>query len=196
MTGVVLFLMMLVALSAIPLTLTFHLSWQDAFRNDAELTWAFGLVRKHILPTGLKPVTSKSERPDRRTSRSRHSTRRLLHLFNALGQKKFRRRITRFVGDAWHAVHKKDVKIRLRIGLGDPADTGQLWAVLGPISGILGGVHSASVMIEPEFIDETLEFSGDGSIRIIPLQIIFLAAALMLSPPVWRFIRQMRSAGP
>lgn len=196
MTGVVLFLAVLVALLAIPLTLTFQVSWQEVFRNDAELTWAFGLVRKRILPAKLKNVASKSEKPDRRTRRSWRSSYTKPKILSALRQKDFRRRITRLVGDVWHAVHKEDVKMRLRIGLGDPADTGQLWAVLGPVSGMLGSVQDVSVKIEPEFIDETLELVGNGSIRIIPLQIIYLAAAFMLSPPLWRVIKQMRTDVP
>lgn len=196
MTGLVLFIAVPVALLAIPLTLTFQVSWQEAFRNDAELKWAFGLVRKRILPARSKPVASKSEQHDRRTSRSRQSTRTKPNLLSALRQKGFRHRITRFVGDVWHAVHKEDVKMRLRIGLGDPADTGQLWAFLGPISEMLGSVQDVSVKFEPEFIDETLEFVGNGSIRIIPLQMICLAAALMLSPSIWPVIKQMRTEEP
>lgn len=196
MTGVILFVAALVALLAIPLTLTFQVSWQEAFRNDAELTWAFGLVRKRILAPELKNVTSKSEKPDRRTRRSWRLSYTKPNILSALRQKDFRRRITRFVHDVWHAVHKQDVKMRLRIGLGDPADTGQLWAFLGPISGMLGSVQDVSVKIEPEFIDETLELVGNGSIRIIPLQMIYLAAAFMLSPPVWRVIKQMRTEEP
>ena len=61
---------------------------------------------------------------------------------------------------------------------------------------MLGSVQGVSVKIEPEFIDETLELVGNGSIRIIPLQMIYLAAALMLSPPIWRVIKQMRTLEP
>ena len=196
MTGVVLFMAVLVALLAIPLTLTFQVSWQEASRNVAELKWAFGLFRKRILPARSEPVTTKSEKAGRRTGRSRRRTRTKPAVLSALLQKDFRRRITRFVGDVWHAVHKEDLNMRLRIGLGDPADTGQLWAFLGPVSGMLGSVQNVSVTIEPEFIDETLEFVGNGSIRIIPLQMIYLAVALMLSPPIWRVIKQMRTVEP
>lgn len=196
MTGVVLFIAVLIALLAIPLTLTFRVSWQEAFRNDAELKWAFGLVRKRILPATSRPAISKSEKPRRRTGRSRHPTHASFNILRLLRQKDFRRRIIRFVSDVWHAVYKKDVTMRLRIGLGDPADTGKLWAVLGPISGMLGSAQGLSVTIEPEFIDETLELVGGGSIRIIPLQMLFLAAALMMSPPIWRGIKQMRTLEP
>ncbi|MBW2474497.1 MAG: hypothetical protein JRE56_07860 [Deltaproteobacteria bacterium] len=62
---------------------------------------------------------------------------------------------------------------------------------------MLGSVQNVSAKIEPEFIDETLEFVGNGSMRIIPLQMIYLAAALMLSPPIWRaIIKQMRKVEP
>lgn len=196
MIGVVIFVAVLAALLAIPLTLTFQVSWQEAFRNETELEWAFGLVHKRILPAKSTPVTSESEQPDRHAGRSQSSTRTKLKFLNALGQEDFRHRITRFIGDIWQAAQKEDVKVRLRVGLGDPADTGQLYAYLGPISGILGSVQDLSVEIEPEFIDETLEFSGDGRVRIIPLQIIYLAAILMLSPPIWRAIRQMYTQEP
>jgi hypothetical protein len=43
-------------------------------------------------------------------------------------------------------------------------------------------------------MDATFELDGSGSIRIIPLQLIVLTLALLLSPPVWQGIRQMRPA--
>ena len=94
--------------------------------DNAELKWAFSLFRKRILPAKSKPVTSKSEQAGRRTGRLLRPTRTKPAILSALLPKDFRRRITRYVHDVWHAVHKEDVKMRLRIGLGDPADTGQL----------------------------------------------------------------------
>ena len=100
----------------------------------------------------------------------------------------------RFIHELWHAIQKRDVSLRIRIGLDDPADTGQLWAILGPVAGMLANVRQASIEIEPEFSVSTFELDSSGTIRIIPLQLLYLILALLLSPAVWRGIRQMRKA--
>ena len=112
----------------------------------------------------------------------------------ALRQSAFRRRLFRFIGDIWHAIHKQHVVLRMRIGLGDPADTGQLWAVVGPLSGMLATVQEAMIEIEPEFIDTVFELDSSGNIRIIPLQLLSIVLGLLLSPAFWRGVNQMRDA--
>ena len=99
------------------------------------------------------------------------------------------------MSDFWHAVRKRHVSLHIRIGLGDPADTGQLWAVVGPVAGVLATIQEASIEIEPEFFDTTFELDGSGNIRLIPLQMIYLIVALLLSPAVWQGISKMRTAG-
>ena len=194
LTGVLAFLLLLFALLAIPVTLTFDVSWQQDFQNDIRLKWAFGLVRIRIPSKGPK-ASPEGEEVEQKAVRPKRSPRKKHNVFAAVRHEKFRRRIVRFIGDVWHAVRKKDVSLRVRIGLGDPADTGQLWAILGPLAGILASVREAAIRIEPEFLDTTLELDSSGSIRIIPLQVLYLTAALLLSPPVWKGIRQMRMVG-
>lgn len=193
--GVLAFLILLFALLAIPVTFTFHVSWQQVLQNDIRLKWAFGLVRIRIAPYRSRESSPEAEKAEQKIGRTGRAPRKKRNVFVVVRQKRFRRRIIRFGSDLWHAVHKENVILRIRIGLGDPADTGQLWTVLGPMTGILAGVQGASIRIEPEFFDTTLELDSSGSIRIVPLQMLYLAVALLLSPPVWRGIRQMRMAG-
>ena len=199
-TALVAFLLLLIGLLAIPVALTFKVSWEGALEKDIELQWLFGLIQVRI-PSGRskaldpaksrEPAVEKAEQKARRIGRSRPKPN-----FSALvRQKAFRRRAIRFVRDMWRAVKKQDVVLRVRVGLGDPADTGQLWAVVGPMAGILASIQHASITVEPEFFDARLELDSSGSIRLIPLQIVFLTCALLLSPPVWQGLRQMRAAG-
>ena len=88
----------------------------------------------------------------------------------------------KFTRDFWHAIQKHNITLRIRIGLGDPADTGHMWAIVGPVSGILATIEEASIEIEPEFIDSVFELDSSGNIRIIPLQMIYLVFGLLLSP--------------
>ncbi len=193
MTGVVVFAAVLIALLAIPVSLRFQVSWPDGESNDIELSWAFGLVRKHIRPSEAESDTSEIVEREPRKKRSKSRGRSDFSAIRALRQREFRRRIGRFISDVWCAVHKEDVQLRLRIGLGDPAATGELWAFLGPLAGILGASREVSLIVKPEFIDEILELDGHGCVRVIPLQLLYHVASLMLSPAIWRGLRQARA---
>lgn len=195
LTWVLVFLLLLIALLAIPVTLTFQLSRPRILQDETVLEWAFGLVRVRIPASEPSAPSSGGDESKRKTHRSRHSSARGTNILNAVRLKPFRRRIFRFVSDLWRAVRKRDVSLRVRLGLGDPADTGQLWAIVGPIAGLLATVQDAAIAIEPEFSDSTFEMSGAGSIRLIPLQLIYLTIALLLSPPVWQGLAQMRNGG-
>ncbi len=194
LTGVLVFLLVLIALLAIPFTLTFKVTWQQDFENDIRVHWLFGLVRVRIRPPKHKTQSPQAEQPEKKTKRDKAKSRKKSNVLAAIRQKRFRQRIIRFISDIWHAIYKQDLNLRMRVGLGDPADTGRLWALVGPVTGMLANVKAASITIEPEFMDATFELDGSGAIRIIPLQLIYLTVALLLSPPVWQGIRKMRPA--
>ena len=194
LTAIAVLMLILIALLAIPLTLKYELSWRQAFRANIRLLWMFGLVRIRLSPTETgtpeaAPATTARKITNKQSSSGKSNP------MAAIRHKQFRQRIIRFLRDLWRAIHKQHVKLRIRIGLGDPADTGQLWAIAGPVSGILASVQDASIEIEPEFIDTVFEMDSSGNIRIIPLQIIYLTARLLLSPAIWQGINQMRKAG-
>ncbi len=193
-TGLAVFLVLLVGVLAIPLTLTFRFSLGDARPNDFRFRWAFGLVDARARPGGRPASKSKAKRR-RRTDRRDTSRRRGWNVIAALRRGDFRARIVKFTKDFWRAIHKEDLRLRLRVGLGDPADTGQLWSVLGPVSGMLSNVRQASIQVEPDFVDATLQVDSSGSVRIVPLQLLYLTTAVLLSPSVWRGLRRMRTEG-
>jgi len=189
LTAVAVCLLLLIALLAIPIELRFELSWPRASRQGLELQWAFGLVRLQIPASGTSEQKARRARP---SSLGKKKRRKRANVFAVLRQSAFRRRIMRFIGDLWHALRKQDVRLRVRVGLGDPADTGQLWAIVGPVAGMLHNFKQASIRIEPEFRDATFELDGSGTLRVIPLQLLYLTLALFLSPPIWRGMRQLR----
>lgn len=190
--GVVTFLLLLIALLAVPVTLTFQVSWQQAIESDIKLHWLFGLVHVRLPSFQSKAPSLEGEELTQKMSHFKRSSRKKTNFFAIIWQKAFRRRIIKFVSDFWHAIHKRNVNLRIRIGLGDPADTGLLWAVVGPVAGILANAQEASIELEPEFFDATFELDSSGNIRLIPLQMIYLTAGLLLSPPVWQAIKQVR----
>jgi len=191
-TGMLLFLLVFVALLAIPITLTFHVSWRQALSSEVKLKWAFGLVRIS-LPTIQPQESTEVEDLTHLNQQKEKQIKSRANMLKAFRQKPFRNRIIKFVRDIWNAIKKREMKFYLRIGLNDPADTGQLWAVVGPLSGMLSNLKDATVEIEPEFIDQAFEFDTSGSIQIIPLQLLYLTLAFILSPAFWNGIREARA---
>jgi hypothetical protein len=99
-----------------------------------------------------------------------------------LRQAAFRRRVLRLVRDLLAAAHLRHLQLRLRLGLGDPADTGCLWALMGPVSAWSQTLRDARVQIEPEFMGAVLEFQAQGQARLVPLQLLTLVVVFALSP--------------
>ena len=196
LAGVLAFLLVVVALTAIPVELRFRVAWRGLLRNDTELIWAFGLVRIRLPSHDDTPQLPRTEAPAHSAHRSARATRNGTRLSVIMRERPFRRRLLRFVRDLWGALRKNNVRIRSRIGLGSPADTGQLWSMLGPVSAMLRNIESASIRVEPEFLKSTLEVDSCGSVRLVPLQLVYLTTALLLSPVVWRGYRAMRTARP
>lgn len=183
----------LAALLAVPVDLAFDLEGIDPFRGGVGVRWLLGLVRFRIpVPGAGAPPRERPAEPEvapakrRRRGRGRG-------VLAALRQAAFRRRVGRLVVDLLGATHPRGLSLRVRLGLGDPADTGRLWALLGPVGAVAGGLRGAEVRIEPEFLDPVLEFEARGRLRLLPLQILALAIAFALSPPSIRAWRALGS---
>ncbi len=188
-TGIVCFLLLLVALLAIPVTLTFQVSHRQIFQGQITLVWLFGLI--HIcIPIPQNRLPASENRP--KTAGLHRYSRNRVNLLKLIRNRPFRRRMFRYASDMWHAIQKRNIRLHIRLGLGDPAETGQLWAILGPVLGVLVNAQETSLEVEPEFIDAVFELDGSGTIRIIPLQLLYLTSAMLLSPSVWQVIRRVR----
>ena len=193
--GTAIFLSLIVFLLAMPVSLTYQFSWKQTPSARLRLNWAFGLVRADVSPDLAKPGPDRPGATGKKKARRGRSNARKANLMAAIRQASFRRRIFRFVSDLWRTIHKKNVRLLVRLGLGDPADTGQLWAVLGPLSGMLARLRDIRITIEPDFLDPTFEVDSSGTIRMIPLQVVIIVFGLLFSPAIWRGIMSMRRSG-
>jgi hypothetical protein len=184
-------LLVFIALLAIPVTLTYQVSWRRAFEGSMTLQWLFGIVRIQLPSIEAKTSNLETEEITQKKSKKKPAGKKS-NPVAAIRQRSFRQRVYKFIRDFWHATHKQNLILRIRIGLGDPAGTGQLWAIVGPVSGMLATIQEASIEIEPEFIEPVFELDSSGNIRIIPLQMLYLTIGLLLSPSIWQGIKQMR----
>jgi hypothetical protein len=184
-------LLALLALLAVPVDLAFRLEGAGPLGGEVAVRWLFGLVRARIPVPGARRAPARPEAAPEAAGpgTARAGRTRLLGLAR---DPAFRRRAWRLAGDLLRAVRVRHLRLRLRLGLGDPADTGRLWAVLGPLGAMARGLRRAEVRLEPEFGGEALELRADGRVRLVPLRLLALVAAFALSPPALRAWRAAR----
>ena len=189
-------LALLLLLLAVPVDMEFQIEGIQGWRGQISVRWLFGVIRFRIpVPevAGQQPVAKARQRATKQ--RPEHKKRRTRPDFVAvLRRPEFRQRTYRFAKDLIHAVHLRRLRLLMRLGLGDPAETGRLWALVGPLSALARNLRSADVRIEPEFMDSVLEVQADGQLRLIPLQFLALATAFALSPPSMRAWRTLSSS--
>lgn len=197
----IILLLILLLLLAIPVSLSFFVSNDQDLPGYVHVRWFFGLVdfripvpAEHLATssgnsTESFPPPKQKPRPIKKKSvKTRINTRGLLSLFT---QSAFRQHLTGFIKKMLRAMHAHNFYLRLRLGLGDPADTGLLWAAIGPISAMLANIQFISINIEPEFVTSVFEFKSHGNFHFIPLQFVLLTLGFLLSPTTIRAWRLM-----
>ena len=187
LTGLLLGLLILIVLLAIPLTLDFNLGSRAPAENKFEVVWAFGLIRVKI-PNGKGE--QKADRKSAEIESSSQSGNAGKFPRKLISDRTARQRLVRCVRQLWASIEKQDIVIRIRAGLDDPADTGQLWAILGPISAALKSLRRFTINLEPDFMGKCFEFHGRGVIKFSPLRILSISLGLLLSPVIWKAVRE------
>lgn len=188
-------LALLVALLAVPLTVVFSINRIEGMKGYVRFRWLFGLIRFQVrIPQAdkdeLQPEVIPKKKQKSRKRTKRHD---IYGIIALLRRSAFRGHVYKFLHGILRAVHARDLFLRMRIGLSDPADTGRLWAVLGPVAGFMQNIQSADVHLEPEFVDLTFEVEGHGRLDLVPIQFIVSMMVFILSPwtlRIWRASRQ------
>ena len=185
---------LLVLSLAVPIALDFRFAGIERFRGRVTIRWLFGLVRFDVdlpdaaRPRRVKPDAKRGSKGARAGRAKRADGEKVVAL---LRQAAFRRRLFRLLRDMLRAAHPSEIGLRLRLGLGDPADTGRLWALAGPLNAAAQQLPDADIRIEPEFADAAFEFDAHGRLRLIPLQFLTLVVVFVLSPAsirAWRML--------
>jgi hypothetical protein len=168
---------------AIPVDLNFSLSRTDSLEGNATLGWLFGLVQIPLNSgdENTKPAAPAApKKPRSKRGRSR------LHVGAKLRSQGFISRVFHLLRRLKACIHIRQLRLQLLLGLDDPADTGQLWGMLGPLAMAVPVPAGANVSIQPKFNGAAFQVDGEGAIRILPIEILGTLLIFVLSPVTLR----------
>lgn len=180
-------LLLVVVVLSLPIEIEFDAKWPASDQNRADLRWAFGLLRIDLRSRDSATKRTDPSEPNVEPAPRAGDRRTLGRSFRSmLADAAVRRRLLRFLKDCWRAIRKDDVRVVCRVGLDEPADTGMLWGMLGPVAGGLQTLRDCEISLTPVFSEESLECAAEGRIKLYPIQLGGLFAGLLASPPIWR----------
>ena len=154
----------------IPLNAVLHIDVHGRPKFRVRLVWLFGLVSKEVTKGKKDPEEEKSVAKDKRKPGKRKIKARTI--FQILRTKGLLKQLKRLLQDILKCLKIRDLKVNLRIGLDDPADTGLLLALIGPVTFFLGSSRVHEIRVQPSFEDEAV-FEGylSGALRLVPIQL-------------------------
>ena len=129
--------LLLLAILAVPVVLRFSVEGEGTGRQVVRLQWAFGLVSVRLSGGGKRDATSGAGEGEDEGNGKRERKRKAKvtgagdessrwNVVALVRDRAFRQRVIRFGRDLWRSIRAEDVALSVRIGLGDPADTGRL----------------------------------------------------------------------
>lgn len=108
----------------------------------------------------------------------------------------FPRRVLRLLRDLMRQVDIRRLDLDLRLGLDDPADTGRLWGLTGPVAALLTLPSSARIAVTPEFAEPLLHLDAHTEVRIVPAALLGALLTFLLSPVTFRALRAAVRGAP
>jgi hypothetical protein len=171
---------LLLALACVPLGVELEVTSAPRWRGLVRVSWA-GLFRAHV-KIGPSPAT----RPRRRAVKEHSvspSSRRGLPPVSALVPAV--RHLAQLARALLAQTRVRELTVRARAGLDDPADTGMLWGALTPLLAWAGD-QQASFDLQPAFAGSCLEVHGCGRFTLVPARYLLVLTAFVLSPRTWR----------
>ncbi|MBT4510726.1 MAG: DUF2953 domain-containing protein [Chloroflexi bacterium] len=180
--GIILFFIVLLA---IPIDLRFFLEKEDNLRSQARVEWLYGLIGKDIK---FKKEKAKPKKKKKRKRKWKGNIRPFLALVRTKG---FVRQFIRFLKGIRRTATIRELKLDIRIGLDDPADTAMLFAAIAPATFFVDHFSPVDTRVRPDFEHETFRGRFSGDLRVVPIKFIKPTLLFAFSPTTLRAVKSM-----
>ena len=160
----------------IPLQMSFRMDTDRSPRFSMSLLWFFGLVSKELGKRAKLKVKREKAETTPKGKKKGLQTKTILRILRTKG---LLGRLRRLLSDTISCLKIKELGADFRIGFDDPADTGMLFALIGPAILFLNLACRHPISVTPSFEDETvIKGHFHGNLRLRPIRLI---------PPLVRF---------
>ncbi len=182
-------LTLLALLLAVPVDMAIEGRFGASNRLDVKLVWLFGAVRVRARKPPARPevvpvVPGAVPLPER--------LRRMRLVLRLLRTRGLLRQLARLFRGIMRSVRVRDVRVDVSVGLGDPADTGMLFALIGPFTPLLQAYSRYPITLQPALTDEAaLQGYGRGTIRLQPIRLAGPFFGFIFSAPAFRALKLM-----
>lgn len=180
--GIFLFLVLLLA---VPVDLFFCLQKDEYFKPRVMVRWLFGLVGKDVI--GRRKKEPKAEKERKRGGN-------IKPLLAVLRTRGFINRFFKFVRNIFRLLNIRELKLNCRVGFDDPAETGLLFAAIGPAMVFVKPLRLFDIQIEPDFDREILRGYCKGDVRVFPIRLVSTLVIFVCSPITIRAIKAVIAA--
>lgn len=165
----------------LPVELRFQVRGVDPVQSQVDVRALYGLWQRRIAAAAprydqARPLARSPHATAVRSARRRaDGLDRLQALWRDAG---LRRSVLNRLRAALESLQWRELRLHVRLGLDDPADTGRLWVLLGPLGAALASLRAADIAIEPDFVEPTLSFEARGHVVLVPLRVLASLAIL------------------
>jgi hypothetical protein len=170
----------------VPLELSFNAGVPGKPRVRFKLLWLFGLVGREMVGREKPEEKAAREKPKLKKKKKR----RFKDIFVLMRTKGLLKQFRVFISDLLRCFKIRDLNADIRVGLGSPDDTGQLFAFIGPSVFWLSSTLPFSVNVQPAFEDEaTFEGHAQGKVKLRPIQLFIPISRFLFSPATLRLLK-------
>ena len=179
----------LILVLSVPLEMAVHVDVHGRPKLRLKLLWLFGLVSKEITrkkkPEEKKKAVKAKPKPGKRI-------RRFGDIFKILRTRGLLRQLKVLLSDILGCLKIRNLVADFRVGLGNPADTGLLFALIGPTTFWLSSSFPHQVKVRPSFEGEaTFEGYSYGALRLRPIQLVIPFLRFIFSLATVRMVKKL-----
>ena len=174
----------------VPVDMVLHADANGRPKFRLRFSWLFGLVSKEITGGEKKPEEKRKEVEGKR--KRGESRKRIRFIFEILRTKDLLRQFKDLVAGILSRLNIRNLKVNLKVGLDNPADTGLLFAVIGPAISFLRFSFPYEITVQPS-VDGKAVFAGYsyGKVRLRPIQLVIPLLRFAFSPATIKAIKTL-----
>jgi len=173
----------------VPVDMVLRVDVHGRPKFQLRFAWLFGLIHKEV--TGGKKKAAEKGKVVEGKRKARKKTGGIRNIFEMLRVKGLVKQFKNLLKDIFSSIKVRDLVVNLRIGLDNPADTGLLFAFIGPAVLFLNPPFPHQIRVQPSFEEAVFEGYSYGKVKMQPIQLVVPFLKFILSLAALRTIKTL-----